>query len=377
MPSSAPAHSLLLATLVILFVVSHVHQLRDTTLIWRDYRSMSVIFVVNDRPSIGPTENVQKNPPHESSQWKNTTSSRLLVIAAVPKDARHISTLWTELECFTPNIDKVILSAPHDKREIIEKILVAARTFVPHFSNGAVQLEAQYYVNDRYDVGLWCDALHNVSEEYDEVGLLNDSVFALRPNSQVFDALQSNYLELTSMAYSYSAKYFRAYGPEYFWVESVYRAMNRAGLQTFQKHSCVPPNHPFFCANDASDARRKACIVNNFEHDLAMQYGRNESSNISTAVKGIYLADAPLELITQHSGKTWATNDEYWKKLVAEQGFPMVKAKRTNIIPDFIDNATQLLSNPLLRNCTRYITTADLEQLISQISTGMSNSSRE
>lgn len=366
------------ASLAIAFMCYNVLQIRTLTLMWQrncyDQSMRSVTVVASGDNNISSSEATIWTPTQQngiaSSSSPRNRRRRVLIIATVPKDARRVATLWTELECFTIDVHKVIVTAPIERQDKVAKICNAAKTTIPHFADGTVELEARYFVNDRYDVGLWCDALDQISgdDSYDEYGLLNDSVFALRQHSKVFDALQSRNLDLSSMSYSYSAKYFQEYGPEHFWVESVYRGMNQNGLQTFQNYSCVPREHPFFCANDTSDERRKACIINNFEHDLAAQYAKRKmggNKTVSERVGGLFLADAPSSLIfNKHSGKTWATNLAYWKTLTEDEGFPMVKSKRTNIIPDSDTDTTQLVANPLLQKCTQYITPAVFEALI-------------
>ncbi|KAL3906513.1 MAG: hypothetical protein SGILL_009240, partial [Bacillariaceae sp.] len=280
---------------------------------------------------------------------------RVLVIAAVPNDARQASALWTELECLTRMVDKVIVSAPGEHERFVLYLLDLARKHIPHFANEQVLLEAKFYSNDRYDVGLWCDALEDVNKTtYDEFGLLNDSVFVIKPDSQVLDAIEGRNLSLSSLAYSFSSKFFREFGPEHYSVQSTYRGMYVEGLHTFMSHSCHPVDHPSFCADDPSEARRKACIANNFERTLASKYDRDK-------VGGLYLADAPKDLSTEQNGKIWQTNVAYWKKLVAQHGFPVIKSKRTNIIPEV--EVGNVLEHPLLEKCSRYANT-DLRRLL-------------
>ncbi|KAL3921366.1 MAG: hypothetical protein SGILL_002785 [Bacillariaceae sp.] len=274
--------------LILVLLVYNVQQILDLT---RKLEGNRIIFHMGNQPYNRAPAGTN-NDALSSMISSKRRPRRLLIIAAVPKDARHAATLWTELECFTTNVDKVIVSAPGRSHEIVEEMLQLARQTIPHFVDGEVELQARYYKNDRYDVGLWCDALQAMPrDDVEEFGLLNDSVFAMRPDSTVFESLQANNQSLTSLGYSYSAKFFREYGPEHYWVESIFRGMDVAGLQTFMNHSCVPASHPYFCSKDPSDARRKACIVNNFEHDLASQYPRHK-------VGGVFLADAPSELIT-------------------------------------------------------------------------------
>ena len=135
---------------------------------------------------------------------------------------------------------------------------------------------------------------HNHTNPFDEVGIINDSVFALREFSDIWDRLtmtptpttttttttnttttttntvpsssssssssSSKKLHMTSLSYSYSAPYFTEYGPQHYWVESVFRGLDMEGLQRFRSYSCVPSTHPRFCRGKGKK-RRKACIV--------------------------------------------------------------------------------------------------------------------
>jgi hypothetical protein len=289
-------------------------------------------------------------PSTNSGRFIDTrrNKQRLLVIAAVPRDDRHIWTLWSELECFTTNVDHVILSTPTWSRNITTKVMEEAKQIIPRFQDGRTTIEAQFYKNDRYDVGLWCDALEKTSlfKQYFEIGLLNDSIFALREYTAIFDALKNANISLSSLSYSYSAKNFRGgSGKEHFWVESVFRGLDKTGLQIFKNHSCLPADHPKFC-HGQSTKEQKGCIVNNFEHDLASHFPEG-------SVMGFYKSDAPPETrVRPYKAKmSWASNALYWKKLVEEEAFPVAKENVKESI-QYLDG------HPLLQNCTKFLTTA-------------------
>jgi hypothetical protein len=198
------------------------------------------------------------------------TKNRVLIIAAVPREQTHLVSLWSELECFTGTISHVIISAPNWGKVYIERVVQLAKKFIPKFANGQVTIEAQYYLNNRYDVGLWCDAIKQLPLGiYDEYALINDSVFALREFTGILDNLERQKVHMTSLSYSYTGKWFEGYGPEEYWLESVFRGFDDDGIKIFRDHSCVAEDHPFFCPELKDN---KACIINNFEHDLSKQY---------------------------------------------------------------------------------------------------------
>mmetsp|Transcript_22023 Transcript_22023/g.61284 ORF Transcript_22023/g.61284 Transcript_22023/m.61284 type:complete len:333 (+) Transcript_22023:808-1806(+) len=242
------------------------------------------------------------------------------------------------MECFTEGIDHIVLAAPLWSKGVIKPIVEKVRAVIPRIQSGQVSLETSYFVNDRYDAGLWCDAIANLKiDAFDQFGLVNDSVFAMRPFTEIFDALSAKNVDLSSISYSYTPKFLDGEdGPQHFWLESVFRGFTREGIDTFRRHSCVPADHPFYCT-DQSD--NKACIVNNFEHDLASQYPCDK-------VYGIYPADTPPKFITAHNGhRTWIHNIAYWRSLVKEANFPIAKIK---------DHVRQRKLKSKLAQCTRY-----------------------
>lgn len=278
---------------------------------------------------------------------------RLLVISAAPKDQRHLLALWSELECFTEDVDKVIISAPKRRKDIIGRVVSLAKEAIPKFSSGGVALKAEFYVNDRYDVGLWCDVLENRYnlDDFDEVGLLNDSIFALRKFSGVLDALDDRNISMSSLSYSYSSPHFKSYGPENLWLESVFRGFDRAGIQNFMDYSCVPVTHPFFCKNEKD---WKACIITNFEQGMSRQFSPDQ-------VGGLFPSDVPFEMITQERWlfRSWIQDVPFWRKLVDTMGFPAAKV----IVRDGSNGAlVRGVHDPLLRNCTSYLNSRVLNE---------------
>lgn len=127
-----------------------------------------------------------------------------MVIAAVPKDKNHAVALWTELECLTAGLDLVVLSVPDWSQDLVEQIASQAREKL------GLNVVTKYNVNDRYDVGLWCDGLSDIKGSFkknetsnfkeETILLLNDSVYALRPFTGIQDALAQD-LDMVSLNY--------------------------------------------------------------------------------------------------------------------------------------------------------------------------------
>ena len=84
-----------------------------------------------------------------------------LIVATVPYDRIHAKALWSHLECLTDKIDRVLLAAPDVEwsRRIVETIKANFMLQAATNRKSVPIIEPLYFDNNRYDVGLWCDAL--------------------------------------------------------------------------------------------------------------------------------------------------------------------------------------------------------------------------
>lgn len=281
---------------------------------------------------------------------KPTDKKRVLIIAAVPSSEIRIMTLWSELECFTEAVDHVIITAPLWAEPFISHVIRLAKKYIPHFINGQVTIESKYFMNNRYDVGLWCDAYNSLKPgSYDEYGMINDSVLALRKFSAIFDNVAHRNVSLSSISYSYTSKGNVGYGPEHYYVLSIFRVFDNEGINIFKGHSCKTEEHPMFCP-DLDD--NKACIIDNFEIDLAKEYPCQK-------VHGLYPADSMGPLVRRDETKRiWIKNTRYWRLLVDYMGFPIAKSNEAEQFgAQFIlsENIPFFKNNPLMKNCTSKI----------------------
>lgn len=282
---------------------------------------------------------------------QNPGGRRALIISAAPRSKKHIVSLWSSLECFTGDADHVVISAPTWSQPIIEQILAEASTKIPRFASDQVSLEGMVSVNDRYDVGLWCDALTQIgigssgnvdkntvsTSSFDAIGLLNDSVFALREFTGIFSELKDRNVSMTSL--NYSLIHPKGIGPEYYWLESVWRGFDQEGIRTFVDHSCRDPDDPLFCSGRLWG--RKGCIVENFERAMSRQFPREKTS-------GIFKSDVPKEMLTwKDSFPSWVRHPPYWEQLVREEAFPVSKLNWKGMI-DSIDDVR-------LKTCTQHL----------------------
>ena len=217
----------------------------------------------------------------------------VLIIATAPYSADHVMALWTQLECITDGIDRVLISAPDTSwsKEIISLV-------IDHFTKLSSNvttfiLEAAFNVNNRYDVGLWCDGIDHICD-HDPITtsaaapraifLINDSAPALQRydalTNQTVAANQNNQLSnsntTNNMNNRGSVKLISLNGDLTYpkmdktWVESVYRDLTPDGLSTFYQHSCSAKQRRK-CACKRDD-NAKNCIVEHFEIALAREY---------------------------------------------------------------------------------------------------------
>lgn len=272
---------------------------------------------------------------------------RVLMIASVPKSETRLVTLWSQLECFTEAVDHVIVTAPTWGKSYVEHVIQLARKYIPHFVGKQVTIESKYFVNNRYDVGLWCDAYNALAPgSYDEYGMINDSVLALRRFSAIFDNLDHKKAAMASINFSYTTKWNKDFGPHNWYALSIFRAFTNPGVETFKDYSCVPEDDPKFCPEMDDN---KACIINNFEIDLIDAYPCDQ-------VTALYPADSMGNLVREDPTKRiWIKDVRYWRLLVDHMGFPILKSNESEQFGEqFIlrENIHFWKSNPLMKACT-------------------------
>ena len=317
------------------------------------------------------------NNNNNNNNKDTTKNDAVMIIAAIPLSERHIVALWSELECFvtttedsnsvtttgdgkTTNVNHVVISSTYWAKPIIEHVLKEVRLRIPLFVSKQVTIEAQYYVNNRYDVGLWCDALSYMDGElisssssslnnddddeieglssYDEIGLINDSVFALREYTSILDSIHERNVSMTSL--SYSLIHPNGYGPEHYWLESVWRGFSKEGIKTFIDYSCRPKaTDPLYCPTQMWG--RKGCIVENFERQMSRQFPKEKTY-------GIFPSDVPKNMLSwTNTFHSWVRHPPYWNKLVKEQNFPVSKVNWKGMIDSINDSR--------LKTCTKFL----------------------
>jgi hypothetical protein len=265
---------------------------------------------------------------------KAKVSGQLMIIASVPYDERHVAAVWSQFECFTAGIDKLVLSVPLGSQHIAEPLVLAAQERL------GLEVAIHYFPNTRYDVGLWCDALvelgyNNITQApFENTILLNDSVFALRHFNSILETLQDDKSkQLVSLSYSYN-------GGSY-WLESVLRGFSRQGIPRFLDYSCQhDANHSSFGSHFNREAERKHAIVSYHEIGLARQYPPNTTT-------GLFSADAPDSFPRRN---TWVRHERLWKWLKDEHGFPVAKMNQPYAIPSLGDPIAAVCTSKMDKN---------------------------
>ncbi len=280
----------------------------------------------------------------------NKEINTVLIMATVPYSADHAMALWTQLECLTSGIDRVLISAPDASwsKEIISLVI---NRFTQLSNNVTTfSLEAVFNLNNRYDVGLWCDGIDHI-HDHDPITtsaaasraifLINDSAAALRQydalTNRIVAATQNEQLSNTTnnMNDGGSVKVISLNGDlthgkmDKTWIESVYRGLTPDGLSTFYNHSCSAKQRQK-CACKRDNAA-KNCIVTHFEKALAREY-------LPLELDVMFPSFVPREWNTssweasngpiQHSyWEHWLHGNQYYWYLYEVHGFPLRKLK--------------------------------------------------
>ena len=247
------------------------------------------------------SQNTSSTTGISSNNGNNSTSSKnIMIIAAYPKSFKRLAALWSIIECYSSGIDTIVISAPdwsHDIMNLFMEGIRESQSKNNKDTNNHKNITVKYYVNNRYDVGLWCDALqvqvepsppqqqveHEPESEdeaedvfyfddsYDNFILINDSFLLLeQPKlnevNELLHALQSNpNMEVVSLNYSLRPKY---------WLESVARGFSVQGISKFIAHSCIKSDEEKkhgFCNNTKrvrTKVLHKKCISDKFEVNL-------------------------------------------------------------------------------------------------------------
>lgn len=307
---------------------------------------------INDQPDAEPKTCHDTRPHgHDNDPFQNGGAS-LLIVATVPQSKLHLQALWTMLECMSVGYDHVVVSAPTAARAVVQEL----RRLVEHL-NIHPNLHVMVTHNNRYDVGLWCDALDMVRSKsplnyYKHVTLVNDSVMMLRHTRVLLDRLESDSrYDLVGMSYSHTGGSF--------WIESYVRAFSARGIDAYYRHSCrLPPSHESFSTKrNVVDYHEIGLIQQYFTKEEDKYYSSHHHNNNNNDKQllqqqqeddkddknkkkllavGLYPGDLPEGWVGRgDANRTWVTkiNLPYWKRgLLKGHFFPLAKVKMPQMI---------------------------------------------
>lgn len=261
--------------------------------------------------------------------YKSKGIDHILIVAAVPRSSGHTVALWSELECLALPYDQIIISSPEWSRPLMDDIVQQAQDRLQ------MNIQAQYFVNDRYDVGLWCDALQvfldaRGMDTIRTVTLLNDSVYAFRNFSGILSALEERPEDLDMVGMNYYNN------SDSYWLESVLRGFPIRSVPVFLERVCQAPRE-MYCPR-SGPIRKKRCIVENFEIAVAANFLPNRTL-------GLFPSNPPSDW--PRADKIWAEQPIFWKTVLVEgMGFPLAKVK---VAPTQLQGPT----DPKLKECTK------------------------
>jgi len=267
----------------------------------------------------------------------------VMIIASRPKSHEQYATIWSQLECFAEKFDQVILATDHQFKEAVFDFMKEIHKRMPEIGK---KLKTEFYTNNRYDTGLWCDSLtkgkllklnedhkdktttnkeinfdiyDSATSQYKNFFLINDSLLALEKSNELLDALISKNASLVSLNYWGNKLFSFTY-----WLESPARAFSLDGIKIFANALCTLPsiNHNnwwLFCPRlflaDMTDAEGvKRCIAELTEISLVKHFPLEK-------VHGLYPSKDP-------GGKHWIRSFKYWEFLRQNMSFPVMKVKQ-------------------------------------------------
>jgi len=246
--------------------------------------------------------------------------------------------------------DLTIGSSFSDASQFVQEVNNA----MPEFDS---RLHAEFYVNDRYVAGLWCDALikgnalkkvtgNNVQADKYVGGhsqctrflLINDSMMAVKKSNELLEALSEKNASLISLSYwgDKQQQQQNASGmnsTNEYWLESPLRAFSLEGIQIFADEICKLPRIVWRrdCPDFAScietiplghNRKVKRCIVERTEKDVVKHYSLDK-------VHGLYPGK-------DGKGKAWSNNFTFWTNLRDQMSFPVVKVNTGPLIKEAI-----------------------------------------
>ena len=282
----------------------------------------------------------------------------LMVIAVYPNSPIKYDVIWSQLECFAGAFDQIIISAPIEFRDNVTQFVREVNNTMPELDS---RIDAEFYVNDRYDAGLWCDALlkgnalKKIAAENNQEGtyvgghskynrflLINDSIMAVKKSNEFLEALTEKNASLISLSYwgNKEKQQERASGNstnyvDPYWLESPLRAFSLEGIQIYADKVCslgkinAQRDCPHLYADKrlnkkhGSGARKnKQCIVEKTEINVVDHYTFDKVHGLFPGDDGLY--------------NSWSNNFTFWANMRDEMSFPVLKVNSGHLVKEVI-----------------------------------------
>ena len=133
---------------------------------------------------------------HQSHLQLNvtTTTTTTMIIATYPSTEVRLNAIYSHLKCLSEGVDRIIVSAPDWSHDVMSNFSMHIQSRLSHEIYKKITF--QFYINDRYDAGLWCDALD------DEMKERNTTTSSTIDDDEA--RRQNNYLLILALHYIYN-----------------------------------------------------------------------------------------------------------------------------------------------------------------------------
>lgn len=281
--------------------------------------------------------------PARSQAQSQSQSKAIMIIAVYPSTIDRIGAIWSQLECFSHNYEKIVivsLGGDLQMNENLDRLMNEISSEMPEIAS---KIETRVFAqNDRRDTGLWCDYLikgdilqkgldgkylGGSAGVFDNFLLINDSVMAVEKSDELLDTLHAKQLSMVSLNFWNENTVEKV--P--FWVESVARVFSLEGIQIYADEVCSKMDYIQW-RKDCPDlmeknlwpnlVRLKKCIVRKTEVEIASLYPLSK-------VIGLYPGEVPENLkmnLRFFRSPSWTSHFNFWAYTLREKmQFPALK----------------------------------------------------
>lgn len=269
----------------------------------------------------------------------------LIIAAFFDSNVKNIA-IWSQLECFGKNFQKIVIAAPIEHKHNVTDILTNVKQEMPDIYS---RIKTSFHINDRYDAGLWCDSLDKdtnktfARKQEQNYLLINDSLLIIKKMNYIPSVLENTRKDLLSLNYWDI--------DDNYWVESPFRLFSSNGMNVFRDKVCSLgvlnwrqhcPHLKKYKGKWHMSKFKKRCIVEKTEIDLSKYFNRSQVDGLFPGYSK-YRVKRPDGRLYRH----WAEDYRTWKKLF-DENFPVIKTTKEHLIIEFFNSeeekSTQCLS---------------------------------